>query len=381
MATIDWPGTRAFTPRSVTFGVESAKSRFQGAFTNNREVVPHLASRLVATLTLGSVVTAQEADERAAFLMALESTADWVRFGPLHRLVNRGTLAGNPLVGAAGSAGTRSLTLKRVRQAGNLLTHVMAFDQAPWVNTATVTVNTTANPTNGVVNADTITDTSTTVTQRVTQAVSVPADTATYTFSIYVLKTSGGTAPTFSPALQFTGGASPITLQPRVNTDTGAVLSGTATVTSVGSWWRVSVTGANDGTHTTCTVFAFPAFGVYGSSVQDVTTTGAKVVWGAQLEIGSAPTAVLTGARVQAGDMLSVGGNLLMVSAEAASNSTGNLVVPLALELPADVTVDTPVEVISPTGVWELATDGIALDYSRGSVQQGIALPFRQVVV
>lgn len=378
MAIRDWPTDREYLPAQMSLGLDVSELMHVGFRTGNRTRQSNLVDRLTCALTLPAC-RADVAAARQAYILSLRSTSDWVRFGLFSHRANTGTITGQPLVATAAAAGARSVVLKRVRQAKNLLTHVMAFDQDVWVNTATVTVNTTANPVNAVVNADTINDTSNTVTQRVTQAVSIPADTATYTFSIYVLKTTGGTAPTFSPALQFTGGASSITLQPRVNTDTGAVLSGTATVTSVGSWWRVSVTGANDGTHTTCTVFAFPAFGVYGSGAQDVTVTGAKVVWGAQLELGAAATSVVTGALINRGDLLSIGGNLCMVADTTSSNSTGNITVLLATPLLAAAAVDATVELAAPTGVWELDSDTFDIQYTPGRVQGPLVLAFRQV--
>lgn len=383
MATIDWPQTRAFVPRAITFGVESAKSRWQGAFTNNREVVSHLASRLVCTMTLASVVAEAEADERASFLLSLESSGDWVRFGPIHRLMNRGTLAGVPTLAAPVSAGATSVSLAGVRHARNLLTYAQNFEGAAWTGAALVTSNTHARPNSASITADTLQDASASSSQFRRQTVEIASSTNAYTASVYLRKTSGGVAPTVRLLLSLVG-ATTASEAIIVDTDAGTVLSGSGAVVSAATdWWRISTTVADNASgNQQAQVTVYPAWGNFGSTANNTAVTGAAVLWGAQLELGATASGFSDFPTLLAGDMLELGGNLLVVSPAGATGlSTGFMTVPLALPAPADASADAVVIAEGPKGVWELSTDGILLDYSRGSVQQGISLPFRQVAI
>jgi hypothetical protein len=184
--------------------------------------------------------------------------------------------------------------------------------------------------------------------------------------------------------LQFSGGASSIVNNPRLNTDSGAVLSGSATVVSVGDYWRIAATITNDGSgHTTLRVTLSPAAAAHGLTALDPSITGSAIVWGAQLEPGSTAGTIANLARVYPGDMLQAGQNLLMVggSTFTSSDSAGNMAVPLVLPLQLPLTVDTPIVTSSATGLWELDTDSIDMEYVAPRLQLPLVLPFRQVVL
>lgn len=93
-----------------SLSVAVSASSYTGFFTGNRQRKSHLADRLRATLTLapcrGSV-----ADERAAFLLALASTGDFLRMPMPQRMRLRGTMAGSPVVTTTTVAGARTLPI------------------------------------------------------------------------------------------------------------------------------------------------------------------------------------------------------------------------------------------------------------------------------
>jgi hypothetical protein len=178
----------------------------------------------------------------------------------------------------------------------------------------------------------------------------------TFTFSVYL---KSGT---------FTGD---VTLFLR---DGGGSTVASTTVTPTASWARYSITG---------TFGASPAADIVvivdpnaGAAFETYQQSGVKLQRGASLtEFKLAPN-------LQAGDFLSVGGNLLQVAYPGApGDSTGAITIPLTLPAPKAMTAGATVECTLPTGLWELDDDGLQLDYSAGNVQSGIAIPLRQVVL
>jgi hypothetical protein len=117
--------------------------------------------------------------------------------------------------------------------------------------------------------------------------ITVPNDSSSYTASVYIAKTVG--PPTNFPALtlNFTLGATPLGFNLVLNTTTGAfVFSGvSATVTSVGNYWRVTLTAANNGTgNTTCFVQLYPAWSNSLSLAENTVSGGAATFAFVQLE-------------------------------------------------------------------------------------------------
>lgn len=391
MATQDWPTSRAFQPAAVQFGSTTGKSAWRGVFTGNSEVTSHLADRLTMTLTLGSAVTREDAEDRAAFLQALDSTGDWVRMRPAHRQGNRGTLISAAGLSAAAASGARSITLTGVRDAVNMLLYPLALQASAWtpaLNAAAVTTNQNDPPGVGGVSGDVLTDSSTSASQVRQQVVPIQSSSATYAITAFVKRTTGGTAPTFALQVDLTGGTS-VTGRAVVNTDSGALLAqvGTAAVASVsggdGTYTRVTVTITdNNSGNTAATVTIYPAWAAAGNAANSVAATGAAGVGPVQMELGSSFSAFDYRHTLESGDALSFGGNLLLVGmGGAVATAGGVMTVPLVLPLQKPLTTSDVPELLAPTGVWELATDGISLDYSRGNVQKGIALPFRQVIL
>lgn len=169
------------------------------------------------------------------------------------------------------------------------------FSNAAWtaINAKNVVANTTVAP-DGTTTADTISDASALVHEGIQQVRVVENDSGSHCFSIYVRKTSGGTAPTFGFNLVLNGGTTPINLTVRVNTDTGQRLgSCPGGIEDAGSYWRVWGYVANNASGNTFRyVQLWPAVSAYGGGVSDVVTaTGSAVVWGACWNSGATPAA------------------------------------------------------------------------------------------
>jgi len=111
--------------------------------------------------------------------------------------------------------------------------------------------------------------------------------------SIYVRKTTGGTSATFGVNLQLTGGTL-VTAQPRLNTDTGALINGTGTVQNAGAYWRLTTTVTNNTTgNTTLALAVYPATAAYNSGTDSAAATGSAIIYGAQLEAGAFATSYI----------------------------------------------------------------------------------------
>lgn len=110
MATIDWPSTGHFSPRTFTVGARVAKAAWSATFTGQRQSLSHLADRLYATLELRACTPVQGA-EREAYLTDLVSAGHWVRLRHFLRAAPRGTLRGTPTVSTDAAAGARSFVL------------------------------------------------------------------------------------------------------------------------------------------------------------------------------------------------------------------------------------------------------------------------------
>jgi hypothetical protein len=295
------------------------------------------------------------------------------------RAAPQGNLRGSPILNATAAAGATSLVLANVRHANNLLIYQRSFDNAVWFlgTGATVTADTTASPP-GSSSADTITDPNAAGSAYVRQSVAVADDSSTYVGSVFVRKTSGGTSPTFGFRLDYDGGSG-VTALAKFNTDTGAVLSGTMDVEDYSAtWWRISKSLANDASgNTALRLDMLPAIATHGLSPTDATATGSAIVWSAQLQPGTTPTAYDL-ADLKAGDWLQIGtgvgtSQLVKVTADAQETNAGTMTLsfepPLrtAISGAAAVTWDRPVAYYKQTsaprwGYHARRSTGYALD-------------------
>lgn len=172
----------------------------------------------------------------------------------------------------------------------NLLKYSQEFNNASgWTaSNCTVTANSTLAP-DGTMTADTLTDATAAAFGSDSQSVTVPNDSASYVLSVYVKKTTGGTAPILGINFGLAGGTA-VTGNIRFNSDTGGS-SGTATIIDEGSYWRIYRSIANNSSgNTSCSINIYPASGVSLAGGDTATATGSAVLWGMQLEIGTVPT-------------------------------------------------------------------------------------------
>jgi hypothetical protein len=381
MATIDWPADPAFRPSRLAWGASTPKSAWSGAYTGQAQSISHLGDRLRMELTLPPCRYA-EAGPREAFLMSLASTGDWVRLGHFLRPQPQGDMRGATVVQQDAAAGARSIRIAKAITPVNLLTATQSFDSTDdWNQNAalTVTPNTHARPNAATVSADSLTDASTTQTGNLTQSVAIPTTVETYTASIYVRKTSGGTSPTFAIQLTLSGGTGTPTVILRIDTDDGTILDGTGGSVSSGDglYWLVDTSITNSSGHNSLTVRFDPARGFHGSAVTDVTATGTAVVWGAQLERGATRSEYDGTPALVGGDVVGVGSQLLITAYAGASQfSLPYLSMPLALPLRQAITAGTAVTWDKPVGTFQLLGDQSQLQYMPGRWQDAVTLQF-----
>lgn len=251
---------------NITLMAESAVAVSQSPFTFTQQVVAHPGQRWAASISLPPMKRV-DAENWIAFLLSLK--------GPTGTF-----LLGDPnAVNPQGSA----LALKK-----NLLTMTERFDDAAWTKSnSTITANSIAAP-DGIVSADTLVENTANSTHAIVEAFSWVAGN-TYTFSIYVKEQSDRNIRLTLPTTQFNGVSSAAIF----DTTTGAVISANAGLTtlseSVGNgWFRFSITKAATVSSSGSLDFRL----VQGTTT--VTYLGDGVsgayVWGAQLEVGSAPT-------------------------------------------------------------------------------------------
>lgn len=154
----------------------------------------------------------------------------------------------------------------------NLLLQSEVFGTTWTATSVTVTANQDYAP-NGQLTADLLNDASGAVAGTVAQAITVPDNSDTYTWTVYLK--------------QGTGAVTRLLLAYSVGTGTSLTVditwAGTPTVTAGsledvgGGWWRFTLSQANNGTgNTTLTATIYPA----GSTAAD---TGTVYAWGAQL--------------------------------------------------------------------------------------------------
>lgn len=187
----------------------------------------------------------------------------------------------------------------------NTLKYSEEFQQSSAWNASgsiSITANSTAAP-DGTTTADTLTDPGAS-NASVYQDLTIVSGSNYRTFSVYVLKTAGGTSPSLRLDLKYSGGTA-VNAYAVFNTDTGAVLANTGVAggaIAAGAWWRCWLCEQNNGSgNTTCTVQIYPAIDAHGGSGAVPGTTGSAVCWGAHVTTGNAPVDYIkTGASIAA---------------------------------------------------------------------------------
>lgn len=249
---------------NITLSAENAVALSQSPFTFQQQVVAHPGQRWAASVSLPPMKR-QDAEYWIAFLLSLKG-----QIGTF--------LLGDPnCVAAQGSA----------TELRNLFIYTEQFDNAYWTKSnATITADSIVSP-NGVATADTFVENTATSTHQISRSISWEAGTA-YSISLYVKEQSVRNIRLFFPTAQF-GVASGAVF----DTTTGSVLatvgSVLTTTESVGNgWFRFSISK-------TATVSSAGSIGIRLTDGTTETYLGDGVsgayIWGAQLEVGSSPTA------------------------------------------------------------------------------------------
>lgn len=161
----------------------------------------------------------------------------------------------------------------------NLLLWGQTFNNGYWVNNNSATfLSTSEIAPDGTNTATKIEDISTSSYQHISRAITVPNTTQTYSISLYVKKTTGGTAPGFAVNTSLSGGTT-ISQNQRLNTDTGVASS--ASVLSENDYWRMYWTIANNTSgNTSLNLAVYPAARVPGGVADTTTATGSATIWG-----------------------------------------------------------------------------------------------------
>lgn len=177
---------------------------------------------------------------------------------------------------------------------------------APWTVLISPVINeTSAIAPDGTLSAISLNDNNGAGFEAIVQQISIPNDSAIYTFSMYIKKTVLGSAPTMGVNIVLKGGTNPGNLPiPRIFTDTGFIqdlqAGANSRIEDAGDWWRLISTVANNSTgHTIIEVQIYPATAANGFLPNIAQAVGINTVWGMQMEVGAfASSYIPTGAGV-----------------------------------------------------------------------------------
>lgn len=251
-------------------------------------------------------------------------------FGPLPTFTNATTTA-RTYVGSDGLLKTAAINVPRIEfdpvtrqclgllieeQRQNLTPDSEDFTQATWTKLNVTAASNVATSPDGNTTADSITETSANAQHYANaQPASVTSGT-TYTYSVFLKKGTGATAPDWICLLMFTGAFGTKNIAFNVSTGAFGASAGGLTGTSKqypNGWWRVSVSSAAIATG----VFggAYIAFtnnvNVASAPTYTGQTTSDIFIWGAQFEAGAFASSYIpttTTSLVRSADVCSITG-------------------------------------------------------------------------
>ncbi len=202
-------------------------------------------------------------------------------------------------------------------QRTNLTTWAEDLTNAAWAKTnTTASGNATVAP-DGNTTADAVSETTANGQHYINQtAVSITSG-STYTYSVFVKKGSGATAPSWISFLTFSAGFGAKNVAFNVDTGAFGASAGSFTYSSaryINGWWRVAITAAATATGTFGGVYV--AFTNNANTASAPTyvgqTTSNLFVWGAQFEAGASATSYIpttSAAVVRSADVCSITGS------------------------------------------------------------------------
>lgn len=373
--TLDWPTLASLRPAAATLGVRPAFAAWAAVHTRQRQRVSHMADRLAMTLSFAPC-SSDDAGVREAFIAWLAEQSPWVRLHHFARPLPAGTLRGTPAVAATVSAGARSVTLSGGTALGNLLPN-SSFEWGSPLATGWVAY------TNGTTGAVSYSKIAGTVHGSATQYLAAAGLGTTsadrngiYSDAVLGASTTAEQPATASVYARGTAGTRVALIIYAF--DASAALIGTATATDA------ALSDAATPQRFECT-YTLPVgtrtvrLAVWQHSAASVGLAEMGVD-AAQLELAGAASAYTGQPTLAGGDMLGVGGCLLMVAHGGAVQTAHNtMTVPLALPARVDMTAGDAVTWQQPTGTFQVERTP-DLGYLPGRVQEGFDLSFLEVV-
>lgn len=373
MAILDWPTGDEFKPmQPLALGFSTPKSAFVGAYTGERQAATRAADRMVMEMVLPPCRGAA-ARRRAAWLASLASTGDWVRMPAWSQRYPLGTIGGSPTVNGAVTAGARSIALANVLSRPNLLfssgfeidTNADGLADG-WTQYSTGTT--------GTITRSRVAGNGSTWAQRfdATGLGGTAADQVGLRYSADAGVTAG-----LSYALSADTRDNGLPVRVHIdwfNVSAVFISSSTAVFSSSGSvWTRRSVVGVAPAGAVVAKLYVWMearpgGAGAAAIEIDDV-----------QFEQAAAATGYAGLPTVRAGDVIAVGGNLLMVGPnDATLTDAGAGAVNLVAGAPRAISNGAAVTYMAPTGVWQLDTLE-APPAEWGAVQAAVSLIWRQV--
>lgn len=193
-------------------------------------------------------------------------------------------------------------------------------------------------------------------------------------FTLWTYATTAHANKTFTFSAWLKAGSFAGSLTLGIRDGANVVNLATNTIALTGAWQRVSVT-ATFGATPAANIIAYIDQAAGGSIGETYSR------YGVQLEQGSAPTDFYPWPTAAAGDIISVGGNLLHVGyAGATGDVSGSITLPLTLPAPKAITAGAAAITEGATCLWEFDDEAPQFDYEPGDRQAPIILPLRQVI-
>ena len=310
-----------------------------------------------------------------AYLNKLKGGANRALLWHMARPQPVGNLGGSPTVNGAVAQGAASLVLAGAYPRNNLLRFVQEFDNAAWTKSnAAITANATTAP-NGLVTADKLAENiAVSTTFFASQTVGSFVAGQSLTFSVYVKA-----AERTQALIRFlAAGAFGTTALVYVDLAAGALaassgITGSSISAAGNGWFRVSITATTTATGA-ATVSVFTV--LTGTNTYVGTVGSGIFVWGAQLEIGTAPSDYQGVGTLFAGDLIGANGMLLQVADDTFANSSGAMTVNLVTRCRKSIANGAAVTWDKPTAPFKpVDTGGIPVGHA-GSIVREMQIEF-----